>query len=192
VGPGRVYDRVGALLVGEVAEVVGRHQNGNYWYIRNPRQPNGFCWLWGEYATVTGNFAALPIFTPPPTPTPVPDFSAAYAKRETCNTRWWLDFKVSNTGGMAFQSISITVRDLTTDTAVSLSSDTFENINGCSQTASRDALQPGAARVVSGPAFTYNPTGHSIRARITLCSQEGLNGLCVTDTIRFTADPGPD
>src|SRR6266516_3879018 len=36
VGPGKVYDRVGALLVGQVAEVVGRDLYGNYWYIRNP------------------------------------------------------------------------------------------------------------------------------------------------------------
>ena len=71
VGPGKVYDRVGALLVGQVAEVAGRNLNGNYWYIRNPNDPNGYCWLWGEYATVTGNFAALPVFTPPPTPTPM-------------------------------------------------------------------------------------------------------------------------
>jgi uncharacterized protein YgiM (DUF1202 family) len=49
VGPGKVYDRVGALLVGEVAEVVGRDPVGNYWYIRNP-DSNGYCWLWGEYA----------------------------------------------------------------------------------------------------------------------------------------------
>ena len=39
VGPGKVYDRVGALLVGQVAEVVGRNLNGNYWYIRNPNTP---------------------------------------------------------------------------------------------------------------------------------------------------------
>ena len=46
-----------------MAEVVGRNLNGNYWYIRNPNDSNGYCWLWGEYATVTGNFAALPVFT---------------------------------------------------------------------------------------------------------------------------------
>ena len=36
VGPGRQYDRVGALLVGEIAEVFGRDPTGAYWYIRNP------------------------------------------------------------------------------------------------------------------------------------------------------------
>lgn len=192
VGPGKIYDRVGALLVGEVAEVFGRNANGNYWYIRNPRQPNGFCWLWGEYATVTGNFAALPVFTPPATPTPVPDFGAAFVGLEKCKKSWWVDIKLSNTGGMIFESISLTVRDLTSNVVVSFSSDVFENVNGCTKTVSRDALQVGGDRVVSSPAFAYNPIGHNFRARITLCSREGENGMCVTKTIKFTLVPGPD
>src|SRR5678815_5186724 len=67
VGPGKVYDRVSALLVGQVAEVVGRDPTGNYWLIRNPERGLEFCWLWGEFATLTGNFVNLPMFTPPPT-----------------------------------------------------------------------------------------------------------------------------
>jgi hypothetical protein len=186
VGPGKVYERVGALLVGEVAEVFGRSATGNYWYIRNPRQSNGFCWLWGEYATVTGNFAALPIFTPPPTPTPVPNFRAAYARLEKCNNRWWVDIRLANTGGMVFQSISLVVKDLRTNIVVSMSSDIFENIDGCTNTSSKDALQPGVARVVSSHTFTYDPTGHKLRATITLCSREGQNGMCIRKSIRFT------
>jgi len=68
-GPGVVYDRVGGLLVGEQAVVVGKYSAGNYWIINNP-DSSGTCWLWGQYATVTGNTAGLPEYTPPPTPTP--------------------------------------------------------------------------------------------------------------------------
>lgn len=185
VGPGRVYDRVGALLVGEVAEVVGRNLNGNYWYIRNPDQSNGFCWLWGEYATVTGNFAVLPVFTPPPTPTPMPDFKADYDGLESCNG-WWADIDVTNTGGVTFESISMTVRDTDTDVVVSMSTDVFHDIDGCTDTNTRERLNPGDTRTVSGPVFTYNPTGHELRATITLCSRDGQNGLCITESIRFT------
>ena len=71
-GPGIAYDRVGGLQVGEVVEVVGRNATGNYWIIRNPDRPGQRCWLWGEFATVTGNTSALPVYTPPPTPTPLP------------------------------------------------------------------------------------------------------------------------
>lgn len=69
VGPGVIYDRVGGLLVGEQAVVVGKFSGGNYWIINNP-DSSGTCWLWGQYATVSGNTAGLPEYTAPPTPTP--------------------------------------------------------------------------------------------------------------------------
>lgn len=69
-GPGKIYDWIGGLLVGEKAEVVGQSMDGNYWVIKNPDRA-GDCWLWGNYATVVGPIANLPKFTPPPTPTPV-------------------------------------------------------------------------------------------------------------------------
>lgn len=185
VGPGKIYDRVGALLVGQVAEVVGRNDAGNYWYIRNPSQPNGFCWLWGEYATVSGNLSVLPVFTPPPTPTPMPAFEAEYDGLETC-VGWWVDIELINTGGVSFKSVSLTVRDTVTDVVVTMYSDTFTNINGCLDSSSKDNLHPGDSPDISSPAFAYNPVGHELRATITLCSAEGLNGMCLTEVLKFT------
>lgn len=185
VGPGKVYDRVGALLVGEVAEVVGRDPIGNYWYIRNPDQTNGFCWLWGEYATLTGNITILPVYTPPPTPTPSPGFAAYYARVDSC-AGWWVEIELENTGGVSFHSISLTVRDTVTDTVLSMYADSFTDINGCLTSNTKDTLPPGATRTVSAPAFTYDPIGHKIRATITLCSSPGQNGTCVTQVIHFT------
>jgi hypothetical protein len=69
-GPGKIYDYIGALLVGEMAEVVGQSMDGQYWIIKNPDLA-GECWLWGNYATVEGPTTGLPKYTPPPTPTPV-------------------------------------------------------------------------------------------------------------------------
>jgi hypothetical protein len=68
-GPGVVYDLIGALLVGEKAVVVGKFTSGNYWIINNP-DSSGTCWLWGQYATISGNTAGLPEYAAPPTPTP--------------------------------------------------------------------------------------------------------------------------
>lgn len=184
VGPGRVYDRVGALLVGEVAEVAGRNPEGNYWLIRNPRG-DGYCWLWGEFAIVTGNLSVLPVYTPPPTPTPTPNFQAFYAGKETC-TGWWVDIELENTGGISFRSISLTARDTVTDVVVSLYADNFTNINGCTSSNTKDSLHPGDIRIVSSPAFTYDPVGHNLRATITLCSNPGQSGTCVTQVIHFT------
>jgi hypothetical protein len=182
VGPGRVYDRVGALLVGQVAEVVGRNASGNYWYIRNP-QTGGLCWLWGEYATVTGNPSVLPVYTPPPTPTPMPDFVAEYNRLEVCNG-WWVDIELENTGGIAFESFSLTIRDPSMNVVMATSSDSFTEVDGCALS-SRETLNPGNSPNVSSPPFSYNPSGHELETSITLCSRNGLNGTCLTKTIRF-------
>lgn len=187
IGPGRQYDRVGALLIGEVAEVYGRDPTGAYWYIRNPDSGPEFCWLWGEYATLVGNIGVLPVYTPPPTPTPAPDFEAIYVGRDTCTGGWWVEFELENTGGIQFKSISLTVRDTDTNIVLSMYADGFTDRDGCSTSETRDNLNPGAARVVSSPTFAYDPAGHDIRATITACSGLGQTGICISKVINFDA-----
>jgi hypothetical protein len=184
VGPGKVYDRVGALLVGEVTEIYGRNVNGDYWYVRNPNVNGGFCWLWGEYATLTGNVSALPIFTPPPTPTPMPAFEASYVGKDSCNG-WWVDFELENTGGIQFKSYSLTLRDTATDVVLSMYEDGFTDNTGCLESTTRTNLNPGSSRIISSPKFSYDPAGDKLRATITVCSNTGQNGTCVTEVIEF-------
>jgi hypothetical protein len=189
VGPGKVYTMVGALLAGRTVPVYGRTPDGAYWYIRNPDVPNDFCWIWGEYATVTGLTSGVPIFTPPPSPTPTntatpsPGFTASYDGLDSCNG-WYVDILLKNTGSLTFKSISITVKDNATDVVVTAMNDGFANYNGCNST-ERDNLLAGKNVIVSSPTFGYNPGGHKLKATVTLCSQTGLNGSCITDVISF-------
>jgi len=185
MGPGKAYDRVGALLVGEVTQIYGRDLIGNYWYVANPDAPGGFCWLWGEYASLAGNYQALPIFTPPPTPTPAPAFVASYSGLESCNNGWWVEIRFENTGGITFKSILLSVSDASTNTTVSLSENKFTNVNGCNSSDTRNTLSSGEKMIVSSPVFGYDPTGHKLRATVTLCSEINVNGTCVTQVIEF-------
>ena len=189
VGPGKVYDRVGALLVGETAQVFGRDPSGRYWFIQNPDSPSSFCWLWGEYATVTGNFVALPIFTPPPTPTftptPLPDFRVSYSGKDTC-LGWWVEFELKNRSNVVFRSIALTVKDTVTNITLSTDANSFSNMDGCLTSNSNDHMNPGTTHIVSAPAFAYDPTGHKLRATVMLCSEKNLNGICVSEDITFT------
>jgi hypothetical protein len=185
VGPGKVYDRVGALLVGQFAEVYGRNEISNYWYIRNPNAANSFCWLWGEYATVSGNVSALPVYTPPPSPTPMPDFEASYVGKDTCPSWWWVDIELDNTGGIQFKSYSLTLRDTVTDTVLATYADGFTDNTGCSDSTTRTNLNPGSSRIISSPSFIYDPAGHKLRATITACSNLGQSGTCITQVIEF-------
>jgi len=185
VGPGKVYDRVGYLLVGQASDIYGRNPNGDYWYIRNLNNTTAYCWLWGEYATVSGNIAALPMLTPPPTPTPMPNFEVYYNNKDSC-TNWWVDLRLENTGGMGFTSMTLTVRDIDTDITQTLYSEDFTDVNGCSETFTTDSLSPGSKRIISSSPFTYDPSGHDMRATVTLCSNPGQSGTCLTKVIEFT------
>jgi hypothetical protein len=176
-----------------VAEVVGRHSTRDYWIIRNPDRPGELCWLWGEYATLTGNPSALPEFTPPPSPTPSPtatpspDFDISYNGLESCaGTGWWVDIELENNGGFPFNSLAMTVRDTTNNTVLSLYSDDFTDRDGCNETDTRDNLPAGGELLVSSPVFSTNPSGHELRVTMTLCSNPGQSGICVTESINFT------
>lgn len=190
VGPGKVYDRVGYLLVGQVSEIYGRNPAGNYWYIRNLNKTTDYCWLWGEYATVSGNLSALPVYTPPPTPTPMPNFAASFAGEDTCCgkdgcTGWWVDIRLENTGGITFRSMTLTVRDTDTEISQTLYSNGFTDNDGCTDTVTYDSLSPGGRRIVSSPAFAYDLSDHELRATITLCSNTNQSGTCITEVIEF-------
>ncbi|MEP6896466.1 MAG: hypothetical protein ABI986_12730, partial [Chloroflexota bacterium] len=141
----------------------------------------------GEYATLAGNLSGMPVFTPPPTPTPVPAFEASFSSLDSCatSTTWWADLKLVNTGGIAFRSISITLRDTVTDTVLAMSADNFTDNDGCSGSSTRDTLEPGGTRFVSSPTFAYDPTGHKLRATITVCSNKAISGTCVSQVIEF-------
>ncbi len=68
-GPGTQYDIVGALVIGQTAEVVGKNTATGYWIIKNP-DGSGNCWLYPQYATISGNTANLTEYSIPATPTP--------------------------------------------------------------------------------------------------------------------------
>ncbi|MGA9398951.1 MAG: hypothetical protein WBV22_11905 [Anaerolineaceae bacterium] len=68
-GPSTVYEAISFLLVGKTSEVVNKYQNGLWWVIKDPNNPNLRCWVWGQTTTVTGAWQQLPEATVPPTPT---------------------------------------------------------------------------------------------------------------------------
>ncbi len=67
-GPSTVYDLLDTMQPGQSADIVGKDTADNYWIIKMAN--GGTCWLWGQYAVVSGNTAGVPEVPPPPTPTP--------------------------------------------------------------------------------------------------------------------------
>jgi hypothetical protein len=185
---------LGGLMIGETADVFARDPTGRYWYIRNPNTP-GFCWIWAEYATITGDSSILPVYTPEPTPTPLPtstppaDFTVAYSNLVNCGGVYAFRFQVTNTGSLTLESIQINITDNTTLSTVVHTLDKFRNVlAGCLADTSYESLAPGAsASVASVPGLlSYNPTGHSITASVKICTVNGLGGGCTIKVEAFT------
>lgn len=185
-GPGKVYDMVGALTVGKSAEVIARDPSGNYWYIRNPNNPASFCWIWGQYATVSGNIAGLPIYTPPPTPTPAPDFTVSYSAFESCGPNYLLELIVKNTGGVIWQSYQTVATDLVHSVTRTLQRNTFYEYSGCAALSGQTDLTPGESGTILALPFNHSPAGENFSVTVTLCSEDSLGGICASKTISFT------
>lgn len=71
-GPGEEYQVVVTYTTGRELEIIGRYDPGNFWLVKSNESPNGTCWLWGEFADVTGSTNTVPSVTPPATVTVAP------------------------------------------------------------------------------------------------------------------------
>lgn len=64
-GPGVEYERITQITPGFAVEIVGFYPP-KYWVVSTDK---GLCWVAGEFVTPSGNYAAVPTVTAPPTPT---------------------------------------------------------------------------------------------------------------------------
>lgn len=186
VGPGVAFNLVDTFQVGQTIEVVGKHPFDNYWYVRSPKNPNVYCWLWGFYAT-GANLSNVPVLTPPPTytPLPAPSFDATYVNSGSC-IGWWSRINLKNTGLTAFKSMTISVKDTVTNETRSESKDGFQDVNACVLSPITASLGSGDSYTVVAPSLSADPTGHKISATVTLCTETGQGGTCSSKTIEYT------
>lgn len=193
-GPGTTYDWLGSLGPGLQVEVFARDPYNTSWFIRNPNNPSDFCWIYGGYATLSGDASTLPVYTPMPTPTlaftptPVSDFLLSILLRTSCGfDTYQLRFQVTNTGSLTWQSFRIKATDTTTNMKNEIVSDTFREKENCSSVPLLSDLAPGESGYLISESFVATTiTGHIMIAEITLCSQDNLQGNCLTRVVEFS------
>ncbi len=161
-----------------------------------PNDPNTKCWLYGKYATLSGNSAALPVATMHPTPTPTytptpaPGFTVSYSGLENCGGNFAFKLFIKNTGGLIWQYVSLSGVDANTGFTVNQASNSFEEYAGCVSVLTQADLTPGETSFVLNTQganfFNYDPTGHNISVSVKLCSLDGGGGVCQTIPISFT------
>ncbi len=64
-GPGTVYELINELPAGQTARVAGRNESSTWWYIRDPGNPNGFCWVSTDVTELDGAAEELPVMQAP-------------------------------------------------------------------------------------------------------------------------------
>jgi hypothetical protein len=64
-GPGTVYELINELPAGQFTRVAGRNEASNWWYVHDPGNPNGFCWVSSSVTKVEGEADKLPVMPPP-------------------------------------------------------------------------------------------------------------------------------
>ncbi len=188
-GPGLSFELLGVLDPGETTEVLGRTTAENYWLVRNPDSPTQICWLWGQYAMISGNVSNLPVATPPPTPTPAAGFTVTYRGLVVCAPTYALRFEIKNTGSTAWESVKIEMVDNNTAITRTHTADSFKDRTACPITETQQDLTTNEVGMVTAAVpghFDYNPTGHNITVKVTLYAQNGLAGQFATQTITVT------
>ncbi len=62
-GPGISYPKLSPLTAGKTASLIGKDKTTSYWIIKDPGKTGRDCWLWGYYATATGNTQDLKVYS---------------------------------------------------------------------------------------------------------------------------------
>lgn len=184
-GPGTVYDLRHIALSGDVLPVVASSTVSDYVLVQDPSHPGEVCWLWTRYVELRGDQSGLPVRTPPPTPTPSISFSIVYDYMDGC-VGWDPAFQVTNTGGVTFRSYYIEAYDTVADVTKSVSVDNFDETSGCPVVTSIPELNPGMTGWVHAYSFHYDPTGNPLQVTVTLCTEIGLGGTCITQNLTVT------
>ena len=194
-GPYSSFKVVVTVKAGQKVEVLSQNPERDSYYVKNPYQGDSYCWLWGKYATLTGNVGGLsistmqPTPTPTNTPTPTPGFTVNFSSLETCGGSYAFKLFIKNTGSLIWQSINMTGSDTSTGFPINQTQNNFKEYSGCNATTLQADLTPGEESYVlntePGQFFGYDPTGHTISITVTLCSLDGLGGTCKSIPITF-------
>ena len=177
-GPAGNYDLVATYKVGQQLEVVAKDLGNTYWFVRDPAKPEAQCYLLAGNIAITGDTAALPKFTPQPSPTLAPYFDVKFKKYETCSGENYAVFVVVNTGSAPFLSAYIKVTNPKLNKSIEQGLGAFDLHVGCVLAKDIWPLAPGGTGYVNSPVITWPSRGNKLLVYIMLCTDKNLKGIC--------------
>lgn len=190
VGPGGNYDLILTFKSGDVVEIMARDLGGGFVFVQNPNEPDQGCWVLENGLAISGDVTPLPAFTPPPSPTSAPNFSVKYKNLDTCEkgpARYFVRFTITNIGDLPFRSAYIKVTNLKNGESTEQSVNAFDLTTGCIIAQNISPLGPGKTGYLQSEVFRKPLGGQKMKAIFQLCTEQGLKGACVTDSLEFFA-----
>ncbi len=64
-GPGTVYQQVNEFSLGQTLQAVGRNESFTWWYVQDPGNPGGFCWVSAEVTQPQSPTSEMQVAPPP-------------------------------------------------------------------------------------------------------------------------------
>lgn len=64
-GPGTVYIVIGELKENQAGRIAGKNSDASWYYIHDPGNPDGFCWVAADVVDIVGNTDSLSVVEPP-------------------------------------------------------------------------------------------------------------------------------
>jgi hypothetical protein len=188
-GPSPQYPSVSVLMVGQQSVVLGANPEHTWWQIENPRKPGTKCWVWGSTTVVAGDASSVPVVEPPPLPVAngPPSFQAEFTNIHDCGGVATATFRVFNSGGAAFLSSSILVKDVATDQGIAgpetSNAPFMVSLGGCPPGQPR--LEPNNYAFIAKGIGALPPSGTKARAIIALCTGPNQSVQCVETKVTF-------
>jgi hypothetical protein len=64
-GPGTIFDTVTEVQQGRTLRATARNDSATWFYVNDPGNPGGFCWVSADVTQVDGEASLLPVMQPP-------------------------------------------------------------------------------------------------------------------------------
>jgi Ig-like domain from next to BRCA1 gene len=113
-----------------------------------------------------------------------PEASVTYNLQRNCSGKYYLKFRVQNTGTIDIQSYSITAEDLLGNQTTNKSSNGFGSTNTCISIL-QDPIGPGEVGYVTSGAFDFQMIGSNVTATIKLYPLDDQAGFYTEKTLNF-------
>lgn len=191
-GPAPEYTPIVTVLRnGDRAEIFGRNSGKSWWYVQIPGKAGQYCWVWANNVNVEGDTGGVQVVAAPPiprtaTPTPSPaKFEADFDNIHDCSGNPYAIFELNNEGDVAFESMRLVIDDVDADKEI------FDDDSNAPFMGAGGECPPGGDTFPKGKTFFVGGNiedgkdGNDATAKITLCTEDDLDGSCVTEEVDF-------